>query len=64
MQTPGLAPRPRVRLTTERIVRKWSQRELADMNWYQHGEHQSLGTRPDSTRPLLSRKTLCTLQQK
>ena len=30
MQTPGLAPRPRVRLTTERIVRKWSQRELAD----------------------------------
>ena len=31
MQAPGVAPRPRVRLTKERIVRKWSQRELADL---------------------------------
>ncbi|GAC1580663.1 MAG: hypothetical protein NVS4B1_14510 [Ktedonobacteraceae bacterium] len=31
MQTPGIAPRPRVRLTKERFIHKWSQRELADL---------------------------------
>ncbi len=31
MQIPGIDPKPRVRLTKERFVHKWSQRELANL---------------------------------